>query len=71
MQIATASGPCGNNREYLFKLEKAMHDIGEFHNDFALNRKINKRFLTLICLMNRAGPKILEASDDLIKISVI
>ncbi|XP_024007083.1 gamma-glutamylcyclotransferase 2-1 isoform X1 [Eutrema salsugineum] len=26
-QIATASGPCGNNREYLFKLEKAMHDI--------------------------------------------
>ncbi|KAL0890715.1 hypothetical protein Bca101_014698 [Brassica carinata] len=27
MQIATASGPCGNNREYLFKLEKAMHDI--------------------------------------------
>ena len=29
MQMATASGPCGNNREYLFKLEKAMHDIGE------------------------------------------
>lgn len=27
-QIATASGPCGNNREYLFKLEKAMFDIG-------------------------------------------
>nr|AAC26229.1 contains similarity to E. coli cation transport protein ChaC (GB:D90756) [Arabidopsis thaliana] len=26
-QIATASGPCGNNREYLFKLEKAMFDI--------------------------------------------
>ncbi|CAN6877177.1 unnamed protein product, partial [Brassica oleracea] len=52
MQIATASGPCGNNREYLFKLEKAMHDIGEFHNDLALNRKINKRFVALICLMN-------------------
>ncbi|KAH7573938.1 hypothetical protein JRO89_XS03G0229400 [Xanthoceras sorbifolium] len=26
-QIATASGPCGNNREYLFKLEKALYDI--------------------------------------------
>lgn len=27
-QIATAHGPCGNNREYLFKLEKALYDIG-------------------------------------------
>ncbi|CAH8363204.1 unnamed protein product [Eruca vesicaria subsp. sativa] len=27
MQIATGSGPCRNNREYLFKLERAMHDI--------------------------------------------
>ncbi|KAE9609180.1 hypothetical protein Lal_00020318 [Lupinus albus] len=27
-QIATAYGPCGNNRDYLFLLEKAMHDIG-------------------------------------------
>lgn len=27
-QIATAHGPCGNNREYLFSLEKAMFDIG-------------------------------------------
>ncbi|TXG62383.1 hypothetical protein EZV62_013746 [Acer yangbiense] len=26
---ATASGPGGNNREYLFKLEKALNDIGE------------------------------------------
>ncbi|XP_054789011.1 gamma-glutamylcyclotransferase 2-1-like [Prosopis cineraria] len=30
-QIATASGPCGNNRDYLFRLEKAMYDIG--HED--------------------------------------
>ncbi|KAH9760003.1 gamma-glutamylcyclotransferase 2-2 [Citrus sinensis] len=30
-QIATAVGPCGNNRDYLFKLEKAMFDIG--HED--------------------------------------
>ncbi|KAB1204461.1 Cation transport regulator-like protein 2 [Morella rubra] len=27
-QIATAVGPCGNNRDYLFLLEKAMSDIG-------------------------------------------
>ncbi|XP_043713444.1 gamma-glutamylcyclotransferase 2-2-like isoform X1 [Telopea speciosissima] len=30
-QIATATGPCGNNRDYLFNLEKALHDIG--HED--------------------------------------
>ncbi|XVF35769.1 hypothetical protein REPUB_Repub18cG0174500 [Reevesia pubescens] len=30
-QIATAVGPCGNNRDYLFLLEKAMFDIG--HED--------------------------------------
>nr|KJB06359.1 hypothetical protein B456_001G000800 [Gossypium raimondii] len=28
MQIATAVGPCGNNRDYLFLLEKALFDIG-------------------------------------------
>ncbi|CAM8892309.1 unnamed protein product [Rhodiola kirilowii] len=27
-QIATAYGPCGNNRDYIFKLEKALHEIG-------------------------------------------
>lgn len=27
-QIAVAAGPCGNNRDYLFKLEKALFDIG-------------------------------------------
>ncbi|KAK9279401.1 hypothetical protein L1049_013080 [Liquidambar formosana] len=30
-QIATAFGPCGNSRDYLFSLEKAMFDIG--HKD--------------------------------------
>lgn len=30
-QISTATGPCGNNMEYLFLLEKAMFDIG--HQD--------------------------------------
>lgn len=28
-QIATAFGPCGNNRDYLFLLEKAMFNIGK------------------------------------------
>lgn len=27
-QIAKAAGPCGNNRDYLFKLEQAMANIG-------------------------------------------
>ncbi|KAJ8528401.1 hypothetical protein K7X08_022093 [Anisodus acutangulus] len=26
-QIATAHGPCGDNREYIFKMEKALYDI--------------------------------------------
>lgn len=30
-QIANANGPCGNNRDYIFLLEKAMFDIG--HED--------------------------------------
>ncbi|KAK4486250.1 hypothetical protein RD792_008920 [Penstemon davidsonii] len=30
-QIATAFGPCGNNRDYIFLLEKALFDIG--HED--------------------------------------
>ncbi|KAK2982882.1 hypothetical protein RJ640_003538, partial [Escallonia rubra] len=30
-QIATAFGPCGNNRDYIFLLEKAMFDMG--HED--------------------------------------
>ncbi|KAK8954638.1 hypothetical protein KSP39_PZI002505 [Platanthera zijinensis] len=30
-QIATATGPCGNNRDYLFSLEKALSQIG--HED--------------------------------------
>ncbi|XP_073001768.1 gamma-glutamylcyclotransferase 2-2-like [Typha latifolia] len=31
IQIATARGPCGNNRDYLFLLEKALSNIG--HED--------------------------------------
>uniref|UniRef100_A0A7N0TU28 Gamma-glutamylcyclotransferase n=1 Tax=Kalanchoe fedtschenkoi TaxID=63787 RepID=A0A7N0TU28_KALFE len=35
-QIATASGPCGNIREYIFKMEKALCDIG-YEEDY-INR---------------------------------
>ncbi|CAI8605790.1 unnamed protein product [Vicia faba] len=31
-QIATAYGPCGNNRDYVFLLEKAMYNIGHEDN---------------------------------------
>lgn len=34
-QIATAVGPCGNNREYLFLLEKAMHAI-DHEDDYVI-----------------------------------
>ena len=34
-QIATAVGPCGNNRDYLFLLEKAMFDMGESFCQFS------------------------------------
>ena len=39
-QIATANGPCGNNRDYLFLLEKAMFDIG--HEDGAVIELANE-----------------------------
>ncbi|KAF4358983.1 hypothetical protein CsatB_008653 [Cannabis sativa] len=34
-QIATAWGPCGNNRDYLFLLEKAMFDI-DHEDDYVI-----------------------------------
>ena len=39
-QIATATGPCGNNRDYLFSMEKAMFDIG--HEDDYVIRLANE-----------------------------
>lgn len=35
-QIATASGPCGNNKDYVFLLEKAMYEIGEYFSSLVL-----------------------------------
>ncbi|XP_073305899.1 gamma-glutamylcyclotransferase 2-1-like isoform X2 [Primulina huaijiensis] len=39
-QIATAFGPRGNNRDYLFKLEKALFDIG--HEDDSIIELANQ-----------------------------
>ncbi|KAL5706661.1 Gamma-glutamylcyclotransferase 2-1 [Ranunculus cassubicifolius] len=39
-QIATAFGPCGNNRDYLFLLEKALFDIG--HEDDSIIELANE-----------------------------
>lgn len=39
-QIATASGPCGNNREYLFNLEKALFHIG--HEEDSITELANE-----------------------------
>lgn len=39
-QIATAVGPCGNNRDYLFLLEKALFDIG--HEDESIIELANE-----------------------------
>lgn len=65
-QIATAFGPCGNNREYLFRLEKAMFDIGEQSFSYSttnpsawrpwqafLNSSLNMWLNRRICNMNR------------------
>ncbi|XP_057776655.1 gamma-glutamylcyclotransferase 2-2-like [Salvia miltiorrhiza] len=51
-QIATAFGPCGNNRDYLFLLEKAMFDIG--HEDdyvIELANEVRKVLLNLSGLL--------------------
>lgn len=39
-QIAKAAGPCGNNRDYLFKLEKTLAGIG--HEDPGLIKLANE-----------------------------
>ncbi|MQL92683.1 hypothetical protein Taro_025304 [Colocasia esculenta] len=47
-QIATANGPCGNNRDYLFSLEAAMRDIG--HEDDSVIELANevRKVLTVL-----------------------
>lgn len=49
-QIATANGPCGNNRDYLFLLEKAMHNLGTYihYSSYMITFKICKHLLAII-----------------------
>ncbi|PKA57880.1 hypothetical protein AXF42_Ash012419 [Apostasia shenzhenica] len=51
-QIATASGPCGNNREYLFSMEKAMFDIGH-EDDYVIELAKEVRKVLLSGLQGR------------------
>lgn len=53
-QIATAVGPCGNNKDYLFSLEKALHDIG--HEDEKIIELANK-VRKVLEIIGRGGSK--------------
>ncbi|GAB2286423.1 Gamma-glutamylcyclotransferase 2-1 [Dionaea muscipula] len=53
-QIATAVGPCGNNRDYLFLLEKALHDIG--HDDDMIIELANE-VRKVLDIVTRGGSK--------------
>ncbi|KAH7687973.1 Glutathione-specific gamma-glutamylcyclotransferase protein [Dioscorea alata] len=57
-QIATATGPCGNNRDYLFLLEKAMFNIG--HEDGYVIELANKvrKVLRWLEEKKKASPRI-------------
>lgn len=48
-QIATAFGPCGNNRDYLFLLEKAMFDIGNNKEEVVQLYFCSRRGIFLSC----------------------
>lgn len=52
-QIATARGPCGNNRDYLFRLEKALFDIG--HEDDMVIELADEVRKVLVLLQEKAA----------------
>ncbi|KAJ4817829.1 Gamma-glutamylcyclotransferase [Rhynchospora pubera] len=60
-QIATAKGPCGNNREYLFSLERALFEIG--HEDDYVIQLANEARKVLAGLKEKksrmSGPHLL------------
>ncbi|KAL9267845.1 hypothetical protein AKJ16_DCAP24557 [Drosera capensis] len=53
-QIATAVGPCGNNKNYLFSLERALHDIG--HEDEKIIQLANE-VRKVLEIIGRGGSK--------------
>ncbi|KAB5553510.1 hypothetical protein DKX38_010821 [Salix brachista] len=62
-QIATAHGPCGNNRDYLFSLEKAMFAIG----------KVFSLFFTLIIhneltILSHEDDMVIELANEVRKV---
>ncbi|XP_042032356.1 gamma-glutamylcyclotransferase 2-2-like [Salvia splendens] len=63
-QIATAYGPCGNNRDYLFLLEKAMFNIG--HEDDYVIELANEVRKVLLSLSGLSSPLKMKASTGAI-----
>nr|XP_027189908.1 gamma-glutamylcyclotransferase 2-2-like [Cicer arietinum] len=53
-QIATACGPCRNNRNYIFLLEKAMYDIGQ-EDDMVIELASEVR--KVLAVLGNAYPK--------------
>ncbi|GMH11811.1 hypothetical protein Nepgr_013652 [Nepenthes gracilis] len=53
-QIATAVGPCGNNKDYLFLLEKALYDID--HEDYMVIELANE-VRKVLAIAGRGRPK--------------
>ncbi|RRT34661.1 hypothetical protein B296_00054313 [Ensete ventricosum] len=54
-QIATARGPCGNNRDYLFRLERALFDIGH-EDDMVIELADEVRKVLLLLQEKAAAP---------------
>ncbi|XP_054793569.1 gamma-glutamylcyclotransferase 2-2-like [Prosopis cineraria] len=67
-QIATACGPCGNNRDYIFLLEKAMYDIGH-EDDMVIElanevRKVIEDMDHVVAKDKLGGPGLLPYPHD-------
>ncbi|PIN02595.1 putative cation transporter [Handroanthus impetiginosus] len=68
-QIATAFGPCGNNREYLFSLQKALVDIG--HEDDNISELANEVRKVLVVVGGVLKEKKLSPSHVPLKASLL
>lgn len=61
-QFATAFGPCGNNRDYLFLLEKAMFDIGH-EDDFVI--ELANEVRKVLGIVKLSGPSLVSLKSSL------